>query len=1234
MSKTVEVSFLIGAALAGGFKAAFNNAGKLMGDLGQKMEAVSKTAGQVGEYQKLKQGIAANQTAMRDMREKSELLAQGMKTTSAQTATLRTQFNAAHNEAMKKNQVLALSEASYRRAQEAVQQLSAEMKANPSDELKKKLSHARAEAVELKGAVAQDKEEFNAAKARAKELGKQLKDSTAQEKAMSTESKRLARSSEDLRGKLDRDWESLKNLRGALSGAGVDMKNLSAEQARLASQSDRLTAAQNRLKDAQARLAATKQQLSWGNIKGDVLASAGMAMAIKAPVNTAANFEQAMSGVEAVSFAGKATEPEQIKQLEALRNQALLLGSTTQFTAMQAAQSQENLARAGFQSGEILKAMPGLLAMAAAEGMDLATAASIASNTLRGFNLDADQSNRVADVLAKTSAMTNTSISGLGEAMKYVAPVASGLGVSVEQTAALLGAMANAGIDASMGGTALRAAFTRLAKEPKAAEKALASLGVATRTTKGEMRTLPSILDEISQKTKKMGKAERLQHLANIFETQAASGMLAIMTAVEKGDIKKFEEALKPENVTGTSKAMADTRTDNLRGDLTALGSAWEGLNVVIGDVFIPTLRVGVQLITDGISKVTSLARRFPTLTKVIAGGFGAIAGLKIGSTLFKITGLLLKLPFQQVSVWLAQMAAKEALTGKTSIILAAKTKALAVAQGAWNGVMKAGRGLWDIGKLALGHAKTIAIAVATKAWAAAQWLWNVAMNANPIGALIVGIAALVAAGYYLYKNWDSVCEALSAGWDYVWAKVKAFWNWLTGIFSWSSAAEAWDGTTAHIASGWEWLKGLFTLESLSGLWDVVLTGWEKTKALVSQSWKIFKGLFTLESLTNLWDAAGSGWEDTKALITGSWNSFKELFKLDSLSGLWDIVRTKWEDTKAWITGSWERFLRIFNLQSLSDLWDIVKTGWKNAKTFVSSSWTDLKNAFLGDWAAGAWDTLTSGAAAAWKTIKSGWDTVTDWIGSGLDSVWGGMVGAWDWMWGNDPAAREKMNDQDLMAAQIRDVTMLNKMSEGFADRVAEMSAAWEPFKASLGAGFNLAFDIMTRVGDIITNNVIPAVNNLVSALGRVASELNSISQAANVNVKVNVPQAQTPVNFGAFDRGQGIAAHAAGGIFSTPHFGIVAEDGTEAIIPVDKPSRGIPLWMAAGEAMGLKFGGGAVTNNNYAGASTSNSYTGGSPTFNITVNGGEPGVAQRIRQAIEDFMREQRSYEERVAFS
>ena len=180
-----------------------------------------------------------------------------------------------------------------------------------------------------------------------------------------------------------------------------------------------------------------------------------------AAVKMGNDFEAQMSRVKAISGA---TE----EQFGSLNDLALKLGAETAFSASEAAMGMENLASAGFTVQEIIDSLPGVLDLAASSGTDLATATEIAASAVRGFGLEADQTGHVADVFAEAAARTNAQTEDMGEAMKYIAPVAAAMGQSLEETAAAVGIMSDAGIKGSQAGTSLRGAFSRLAKPTEA----------------------------------------------------------------------------------------------------------------------------------------------------------------------------------------------------------------------------------------------------------------------------------------------------------------------------------------------------------------------------------------------------------------------------------------------------------------------------------------------------------------------------------------------------------------------------------------------------------------------------------------------------------------------------------------------------------------------------------------------------------------------------------------------
>lgn len=309
------------------------------------------------------------------------------------------------------------------------------------------------------------------------------------------------------------------------------------------------------------------------------------------------DFEAQMSRVEAISGAtGDA--------FEKLEKQAMDLGSNTAFSASEAAQGMENLASAGFNTNEIMDAMPGLLDLAASSGADLATASEIAASTLRGFGMAASEAGHVADVLARAAADTNAQIEDMGEAMKYAAPVAKAMGYSIEETAAAIGVMSDAGIKGGMAGTALRGALIRLTKPAKQAKDAMTELGFSAFDVNGKMKPLEQIMGELQIRTKGMSEEQKNAAIAAIFGQEALSGMLALMEA-GPDRIKGLTESFK--NADGAAKAMAETMMDNTKGSIEEMNGALETAGITISKTLAP-------MTTKAAEKVTDLANAFSKL--------------------------------------------------------------------------------------------------------------------------------------------------------------------------------------------------------------------------------------------------------------------------------------------------------------------------------------------------------------------------------------------------------------------------------------------------------------------------------------------------------------------------------------------------------------------------------------------------------------------------------------------
>ncbi|VED35204.1 tail protein (modular protein) [Escherichia coli] len=287
---------------------------------------------------------------------------------------------------------------------------------------------------------------------------------------------------------------------------------------------------------------------------------------------------------------------------------------------------------AGFTPQAIQAALPGVLNMALAGGVELGETADIGSNILTQFNLTADQMDRVGDTLTAAFTRTNTDLRALGETMKYTGPVAAKLGISLEEAAAMAGMLANNGLRGSDAGTAMRASLSRLASPPKAAADALKELGVSVADARGKMRPMEDVLLDLYKATQKYGQVDQVSFFKDIAGEEAFVGLQTLVAAAGSGELQKLTREL--QGARGEADRVAKVMADNLDGDLKNLDSAWEGLRIRISDLVDGPLRSVTQWLTRVLEKITSLAQAHPVLTRqlLIAGGALLAMTATIGS--------------------------------------------------------------------------------------------------------------------------------------------------------------------------------------------------------------------------------------------------------------------------------------------------------------------------------------------------------------------------------------------------------------------------------------------------------------------------------------------------------------------------------------------------------------------------------------------------------------------------
>lgn len=316
-----------------------------------------------------------------------------------------------------------------------------------------------------------------------------------------------------------------------------------------------------------------------------------------AAVKTTSDFESAMSKVSAISGATGS-------DLDALNQKAQEMGIKTRFSATESAEAFTYMAMAGWKTEDMLQGIDGIMALAAADGLDLATTSDIVTDALTAFGLSADDSGHFADVLAAAASNASTNVSLLGESFKYAAPVAGALGYSAEDTAIALGLMANANIKGSQGGTALRSSLSRLIKPTDDVAALMEQYGLSMTNADGSMKSLGEVMEMLRTKMGGLSEAEQAQAAVTLFGQEAMSGMLAVINASDS-DYEKLTSAIY--GADGAAQQMADTMLDNLSGQLTLLKSALEGLAIQFGEILMPYIKQFVQWLQNLVQKLQEM---------------------------------------------------------------------------------------------------------------------------------------------------------------------------------------------------------------------------------------------------------------------------------------------------------------------------------------------------------------------------------------------------------------------------------------------------------------------------------------------------------------------------------------------------------------------------------------------------------------------------------------------------
>ena len=496
----------------------------------------------------------------------------------------------------------------------------------------------------------------------------------------------------------------------------------------------------------------------------------------KETMNLGIDFSASMSNVQAISGA----TGDEIAMLE---QKARDLGATTVFSASDVADGFGYMAMAGWDTEQMMGGIAGVLNLAASSGEDLATTSDIVTDALTAFGMEAGDAGRLADVMAAASSNANTNVSMLGESFKYVAPVAGALGYSAEDTAVALGLMANSGIKASQGGTALRTMLTNMAKPTDDMAYAMEQLGVSLSDDEGNMYSLHEVMDQLrsgfgelmmseedfneeqallqqalddgtisqtdynSQMDDLIERAygaegaEKARYAAMLAGKEGMSGLLAIVNASEE-DYGKLTAAI--DESSGAAQQMADVMNDNLGGDIKEMNSALEELKLKIFDGIQQPMRDIVQFITGSVIPAATATLQFiqqhSTAIGVLAGVIGII-----------VTAMLLQNAVQAIQ---AAMNAAEAAS--------------------------------------LGALITAKLASAAASWAALA----------PYILIVAAIAAVIAIIVICVTHWDLIKQKVAEAAEMARTNATAAWNGLKDDLN--SITE---GIKSKMQSAWQMIK-------------------------------------------------------------------------------------------------------------------------------------------------------------------------------------------------------------------------------------------------------------------------------------------------------------------------------------------------------------------------------------------------------------------------------------------
>lgn len=761
-----------------------------------------------------------------------------------------------------------------------------------------------------------------------KDVEKLLKMDPGNTELLAQKEKLLAQAVDETKQKLETLKTAAEQANTALANGDISQEQYDALQREIVETEQNLRSLEtqaNQSATAVQKIAATGESLK---TTGDNISNAGKKLlpvtaAVTglgtASVTTAANFESSMSQVQATMGITKDSmstlDGQSVNTMDALSNLAKEMGASTAFSATECAEALNYLALAGYSTQEMADTLPTVLNLAAAGGIDLASASDMVTDAMSALGMETAEADTMVDQMAKTASTTNTSVAQLGEGILTIGATAKSIKGGTAELNTALGILANNGIKGAEGGTHLRNIILSLQNPTDQAAAKMQELGVSVYDSEGNMRSMNDILGDLNTSMEGMTSEDKANIISTIFNKTDLSSVNALL-ANTGSTWDSLQSSI--ENSAGAAQQMADTQLDNLQGQLTLLKSALEGLAISFGQLLMPALKsiVGaVQKVVDWLNSLDEGTKKVIVTVALVAGALGPVLIVvgKVISAVGTIMTIVPKIAGVINTVKTAFMALNATMLANPIVLIVAAIVALiAIFVVLWNkceGFRNFWKGLWE-------GIKNIVSTVV-----------------EALKGFFTGVIDFVK------NNWQALLLMLvnpfAGAFKLLYDNCEGFRNFINGILEKIKTAltNAWTAITTGIQTAWNAISSFFTTiwEGIKTIFSTVL---EAIKTAITTYINAYKTV-----ITTVFNAI-------KTVVTTVWNAIKTA--IDTvLNAIKTAMTTAWKAIKTTVTTVVNAIKTV-----ITTVWNAIKTAittiMNTIKSTISSIWNGIKSTISG----------------------------------------------------------------------------------------------------------------------------------------------------------------------------------------------------------------------------------------------------------------------------------------------